>query len=421
MRAARALTLGISLAMGGAMATVALLPSTVLAGEPAGPSIGPKVGKPMKAAQDAMKAKNWPEALAKVKEAQAIEGKTPFEEYQINEFLGYILINQKDFAGAAAAFEKNVNSGQVPAAELTNKLKTVAQLTFQTKQYAKSADYAGRYLKASPGDTDMQVLLAQAYYLQKNYKQAIDGINPAIAATERAGKKPDENWLLLLMRSNYELNDAAGISTSLEKLVRHYPKPEYWDGLLATMRKGSGEAAGSQSDRLNLGLYRLMQETGTLKRAEDYVEMGQLAIEAGVPGEAQTVIEAGFANKVLENGDKARNERVLAAAKKQVAEDRAALAQLDKEARASATGQADVAVGQAYLSYGQYDQAIEALSRGIKEGSLLLPDEAQISLGIAYLKKGQKDQAQAAFKAVKADSQWARLAGLWSLRASSAS
>jgi len=414
MRAARALTLGISLALGGGMAASALLPAVAVAAD-AAQTIGPKVGKPMKAAQEAMQAKKWPEALAKVKEAQAIEGKTPFEEYQINEFLGFILINQKDYAGASAAFERNIASGQVPAAELPTKLKTVSQLTFQTKQYPKTVDYVGRYLKLQPNDTDMQVLLSQAHYLQKSYKQAADTISPAIAATERAGRKPDENWLLLMMRSNYELNDAAGISTSLEKLVRHYPKPEYWDGLLTTLKQGD------HPDPLTLGIYRLMLETGTLKRAQDYVEMGQLAIDAGVPGEAQSVVEAGFANKVLENADKARNERLLASAKKLVAEDRAALAQLDKEARASAGGQADVAVGQAYLSYGEYDKAIEALERGIKKGSVLRPEEAQISLGIAHMKKGQKEQAQAAFKAVKTDSEWSRLAGLWALRAASAS
>ena len=74
-------------------------------------------------------------------------------------------------------------------------------------------------------------------------------------------------------------------------------------------------------------------------------------------------------------------------------------------------------VGQAFLSYGEYDQAIEALERGIKKGSVRLPEEAQISLGIAYLKKGQKAQAQTAFKAVKGDTPWSRLAGLWVLRA----
>ncbi len=415
MRTARALTLGISLALGGAMAASALLPVAAIAGEPAAQTIGPKVGKPLKAAQDATKTKNWTEALAKLKEAQAVEGKTPYEEYQINEFLAYVLINQKDYVGAGAAYDKNIASGLVPPAEMNTKLKAASQLTFQNKQYGKSAEYLTRYLKAVPGDTDAQALLGQAYYLQKNYKQAIEAMNPAITAVERQGKKPDEDWLLLTMRCNYELKDDAGIATSLEKLVRHYPKPEYWEGLLTTLKQGE------HPDPLTLGIFRLMLETGTLKRAQDYVEMGQLAIDAGVPGEAQRVVEAGFANKTLENADKARNERLLASAKKLVQEDRATLAQLDKEARASASGQADVAVGEAYLSYGEYDKAIEALDRGIKKGNVTRPEEAQISLGIAYLRKGQKDQAQAAFKAVKGDSQWARLAGLWSLRAASAS
>ncbi len=413
MRTVRALTLGISLALGSGLATATLLPTLAVAAD-AAPSIGPKVGKPMKAAQDAMKAKNWAEALAKVKEAQAIEGKSAFEEYQINEFLGFILINQKDYTGAAAAFEKNITSGQVPAAELNNKLKTVAQLTFQTKQYPKAIDYTSRYLKAVPGEPDMQMLLAQGYYLQKNYKSASEAALPAIVASERAGKKPDENWLLLMMRSNYELNDNAGIQTSLEKLVRHYPKPDYWDGLLSTMAK-----TGERNDRLTLGIYRLRLETGTLKRADDYIEMGQLAIDAGVPGEAQQVVEAGFANKLLDVPEsKARNERLLASAKKLVEADKATIANEAKAAQAAPTGQADVGVGQAFLSYGQYDQAIEALDRGIKKGSVKLPEEAQISLGIAYLKKGQKAQAQSAFKAVAGDSPWARLAGLWALRAS---
>ncbi len=413
MRTVRALTLGISLALGSGLATATLLPTLAVAAD-AAPSIGPKVGKPMKAAQDAMKAKNWAEALAKVKEAQAIEGKSAFEEYQINEFLGFILINQKDYTGAAAAFEKNITSGQVPAAELNNKLKTVAQLTFQTKQYPKAIDYTSRYLKAVPGEPDMQMLLAQGYYLQKNYKSASEAALPAIVASERAGKKPDENWLLLMMRSNYELNDNAGIQTSLEKLVRHYPKPDYWDGLLSTMAK-----TGERNDRLTLGIYRLRLETGTLKRADDYIEMGQLAIDAGVPGEAQQVVEAGFANKLLDVPEsKARNERLLASAKKLAEADKATIANEAKAAQTAPTGQADVGVGQAFLSYGQYDQAIEALDRGIKKGSVKLPEEAQISLGIAYLKKGQKSQAQSAFKAVAGDSPWARLAGLWALRAS---
>ena len=75
-----------------------------------------------------------------------------------------------------------------------------------------------------------------------------------------------------------------------------------------------------------------------------------------------------------------------------------------------------MALGQAYLSYGMYDEAIDAIKRGIAKGGVTDVDEAQISLGTAYLRKGQKDQARQAFKAVKAESKWHDLAELWEVR-----
>ena len=78
-----------------------------------------------------------------------------------------------------------------------------------------------------------------------------------------------------------------------------------------------------------------------------------------------------------------------------------------------------MALGQAYLSYGDADKAIAALEKGIAKGGVTDMDEAQISLGIAHMKKGQKDQARAAFKAVK-QGKWTDLADLWTIRTQAA-
>ena len=131
------------------------------------------------------------------------------------------------------------------------------------------------------------------------------------------------------------------------------------------------------------------------------------------------IVEKGVQAGTLKSDDKTeqgRYDRLLAGAKKQSDRDQASLPQLAKEAEKATQGQADVALGQAYLSYGMLDEAIAALQRGIKKGGVTDIDEAQISLGIAYLKKGQKDQARQAFKAVKAESKWSDLADLWSIR-----
>ena len=98
------------------------------------------------------------------------------------------------------------------------------------------------------------------------------------------------------------------------------------------------------------------------------------------------------------------------------ATDKPQLPQLAKEAEKATQGQAYVALGQAYLSYGMFDEAIDALKKGIAKSGVTDIDEAQISLGIAYLRKGQKDLARQAFKAVKAESKWHDLAEMWEIR-----
>lgn len=408
----------LGLALGAMSAATMIVPATAQAAEePAKPKISKQVAVPLQAAQKAMQAKQWDTALAELKKAQAIEKKTPVEDYQIDEFLGYILLQQKKYKDAAVVFERMLNSGLVPAAQVDERTKAVAQMYFQEKDYKKAIEWARKWLDKHPNQEDMMVLLGQAYYLQEDYKNAGDIMSKVVANAEKAGQAPKENYLQIVMSSHFKLDDKDGIADTLKKLVRYYPKPEYWSNLLDIYRRKSS------GDRATLGYYRLMFDVGVLKDKADYMESAQLAIEAGVPGEAQVTVEKGMENGTLKSADKTeqgRYDRLLAAAKKQSTTDRAALPQLAKDAEKATQGQADVGLGQAYLSYGMLDEAIAALQRGIKKGGVTDVDEAQISLGIALMKKGQKDQARQAFKAVKADSKWADLADLWAVRTYSA-
>lgn len=408
----------LGLALGAMSAATVIVPATAQAAdEPAKPKISKQVAVPLQAAQKAMQAKQWDNALAELKKAQAIEKRTPVEDYQIDEFLGYILLQQKKYQQAAVVFERMLNSGLVPPDQVDERTKAVAQMYFQEKDYKKSIEWAKKWLDKHPNQEDMMVLLGQAYYLQEDYKNAGDTMSKVVANVERAGQSPKENYLQIVMSSHFKLDDKDGIADTLKKLVRYYPKPEYWNNLLDIYRRKSS------GDRATLGYYRLMYDVGVLKDKADYMESAQLAIEAGVPGEAQTTVEKGMENGTLKSTDKTeqgRYDRLLAAAKKQATTDRAALPQLAKDAEKATQGQADVGLGQAYLSYGMFDEAVAALQRGIKKGGVTDIDEAQISLGIALLRKGQKDQARQAFKAVKADGKWADLADLWAVRSYSA-
>jgi pentatricopeptide repeat protein len=413
MTRVRSIALALTLAVGAGPLAAVLPGAAVVAAESGNKITTRAVAEPLKKAQDAMSKKQWDVALPEIKKAQAVEKKTPFEAYQIDEFLGYVLIQQKKFGEAAAVFERMLNSGFVPPENVDERTKTVAQLYFQTKDYRKAAEWAKRWLDKNPGNEEMSVLLGQSQYVQNDFKNAAQTMMGVVNNAEKQGRQPQENWLQIVLSSYFKLDNKDGIAEALKKLVRYHPKEEYWDNVLDIYRRKN------TSDRITLGYYRLMGDVGVLKEGGDYEEMAQLAMDAGVPGEAQAMVEKGMENGALKSADKnqqGRYDRLLSGSKKQATADKASLPQLAKEAEKGTQGQADVALGQAYLSYGQYDEAIGALQRGIRKGGVTDADEAQISLGIAYLRKGQKDQARQAFRAVKDDSKWNDLADLWEIR-----
>jgi len=412
----RNLVLASALALGVVTAATMLAPTVVQAAEDksANKITTKAVGEAMKKAQEAISKKQWDAALPEIKKAQAVEKKTPFEAYQIDEFLGYVLIQQKKYAEAAPVYERTLNSGFLPQDQADDRMKTLAQLYFQVKEYKKSAEWAKKSLERSPNDESMGQLLAQAYYLMEDFPSAATAMTKVVRNAERAGRKPQENWLQIVLSSHFKANNKDGVAAALKDMVRYYPNEEYWENLLDIYRRKN-----SSDDRLVLGYYRLMENVGALKDRGDIVEMAQLAMDAGVPGEAEQIVERNIQNGTLKSDDKTeqgRYERLLNSAKKQASADRASLAQLAKEAEKSTQGQADVALGHAYLSYGQYDEAIAAIERGLKKGGVTDVDEAQILLGIALLKKGQKEQARRAFNAVKDDSKWSDLSDLWVIR-----
>lgn len=418
MSRVRSVAVALGIAVGTLTTAVMFSPAVVQAAEQAKPKISKAVGVPLQAAQKAMQAKQWDTALAELKKAQEVEKRTPVEDYQIDEFLGYIYAQQKKYTEAAKVFERMINSGQMPADQVDDRTKVVAQMYFQEKDYKKSVEMAKKWLEKHPNNEEMSVILGQSYYLLNDFKNSGTVMGSVVSNIEKAGQTPKENYIQLVLSSYYKQDqNGPGVVDALKKMVRYYPKPEYWENLIDLARRTKN------SDRVTLGFYRLMNEVGVLKDRGDYQEYAQLAIEAGVPGEAQQVMQKGIDGGPLKTDDKTeqgRYQRLLTAAKKQADSDRTSLPQQAKDAEKAAQGQPLVGLGQAYISYGMYDEAIAALQDGLKKGGATDADEAQISLGLAYLKKGQKDQAKQAFKAVKPDSKWAGLAELWGLRAASA-
>jgi tetratricopeptide (TPR) repeat protein len=201
------------------------------------------------------------------------------------------------------------------------------------------------------------------------------------------------------------VDDNACVADMSDKLVAHYPKPEYWTNVISTLLQSEG------GDKQTLNVLRLGSAADVLKPGQ-YTELAQLAIDQGLPGEAQIALEKA-ATKNPDAQTKERNARLLETAKKAAALDKTTLDAQDARAKAKPTGDADVKLGAAYLSYNEPQKAIEALKRGIGKGKLKDPDEAAILLGIAYSQVNNKEEAAKAFNTVAGTPVMTRIAKLW--------
>lgn len=382
----------------GVAGTMLAVPATAYAQQ----KVSAKVGVPLKAAQDAIQRKKWDAALAKIREADAIPGKTAYDQYKINEMLWYVYLQQGRNADAARVLEQQLASGQTPAGERVQRTKTLAQLYARAGNYSKSASVAQQYLKSVPGDKDMQLLVANAYYQQKNYKGAI----AAAEQIMKGGGTPSQDLLQLVLRSNYELGDSAGTAKALEQLLKYYPSKETWARVL------DGYIKQTKHDDGLMSLYRLAEDVGTLNDARQYTDMTQALVVGGFGIEAERIMQAGIAANLFAGEEMTRAQRTLEAAKRKAAAERAALPKAGAQLAAAKTGQEIARVGELYFSAGDYANAAATLQKALAKGGLEDTDRDQMLYGIALKRKGDKTGAMKAFDGIK-DPKFAEIARLW--------
>ena len=368
------------------------------------PKIGAKIAKPLRAAQEAIQAKNWDAATASLAEAAAVEPKSPYEAFMVDELGWFVQIQKKDYAGALTSLKAAVNSGFVPEADLPRRYKAMAQLSYELKDNAKAIEYGKKSLELDPGSADTAMIVAHAMYLSDDFAGARAFVDARLATTT----KPDEQLLLIGLRSNYELNDRAGTMRALEALVRNYPAPKYWTDLL------NNQLYETKSDRDLRALYRLMSDVNTMSKPEEYSEMATTLMAGGFPSEAKQVLERGLAANVFKGDVQARAQADLARARSGADADQRELPGADAALAAAKSGNEMVALGKLFFSVGDYAKAEDAFSKGLAKGGVSDTDDANALLGIALSRSGKGADAIEAFNRIR-DPKLGEVAKLWKL------
>jgi hypothetical protein len=337
----------------------------------------PEVGKPLQAASDLLKAGKAREALSKANEANAAGGKTPAEQLLIDRMRGAAAQRAGDSATAIAAFESVY--GRTTGAEQAQMAEQVAFAYSQQKNNAKAGEWANKAKAAGANSASLNQLIAFLQGQSGDYTQIQRDAQAAVAAAEKDGKRPSEDDLLRLADAARRTNSNAVYSGTLEKLVLYYPKKDYWSAHLASIQRKPGF-----SDRLALDVQRLKLANGLMTKGDEFMELAQLALQAGYPDEAKAIVDKGYAAGALGSGEQApRHQRLKDLVVKSQAESVAGLAKNVTEAGNTKDGNELVKYGTVYASMGQPDKAIELIEKGIAKGGLKRPDDAKLRLALA--------------------------------------
>jgi hypothetical protein len=379
--------LGLAMA---ALGFTAAAPVVGLAPAYAAETLRPEVGKPLQEAQQLMKQGKNKEALAKLRDADKVGGKSANETYLIERTRAGAASQAGDYETAAKSFEYLIGSGKLSASEKSQFSEGLIGIYMRAGDLNKANAAIERQLKERD-DPKLRAYLMQNYYKQGN----VAALESALRNAEKSGHL-SEDELGMLANVQLKKNDKVGYVNTIEKLAASYPKPQYWTDLLNRVQGKPGF-----SGRLSVDVYRLKLANNLMKKPSEYMEMAQLVLQEKAPAEAIKVIDKGYKSGALGTGaDAARHQRLKDLAEKSLADqnknEAATEAQLTKDA--DYDGMVDL--GYSLVQSGQADKGLKLIDTGIKSGKLKYPEIAKLHLGEAYAVAGKKQQAINTLKSV---------------------
>lgn len=359
-----------------------------------------EVGKPLQEAQKLASSGRYKEALAKLKEADAVGGKSELEKFQIEYTRGSAATAAGENETAARAFEQVLASPKLSSAQAPKITEALASIYLRARDYPKAITYIQKVLKDNPNNSQMREQLIQTYYQSGKLNEA---------AKELQGAK-SEGSLQMLANIQLKQNDKAGYVQTLEKLAASYPKASYWADLL---NRVVGKPGFSSS--LNLDVMRLKLALKQISKPSEFMEMGQLALQAGNAAEALKIVDEGYKKGALGTGaDAGRHQRLKDLAAKTLADQQKNAATQEANFRKEKDADGLANLGYALVSDGKAD-GLKLMEEAIKLGTGRKPEEMKLHYGVAQYVAGKKSAAISTLKSVKGTAGEPELARYWTM------
>ena len=371
-------------------------------------TVRPEVAKSLQAAQDALKAGQADNALALSQQTLALPGITAVEKPIIQRTLAVAALQAKNFPLAVSTLESLIKDmpADTPAAQKRPLIESLLNASQQAQDFPRLVEWARTYLKMEGSNPSVRPVLIQTLSVLKRHEEVIQEVNEKMRLDAAAKVKTPESELRMMAVSQRQLKDDAGYNSTLKLLLQNYPSKAYWGEMIPRLARQANFNA-----RFDLDLYRLLELTGNLEDAIEYIDMANLALKAGLPAEASRMVEQAYSAGLLGKGSDAVNHQKLRQQIQQrLTEDVKALPALEKSAK---DANALASLADVYASQQKWEQAQLNYSKAIAMGGLRREAETRLHAGIVLFKAGQKEEARKMWDSVQGDATAVDIAQLW--------
>ncbi|UAK25268.1 hypothetical protein [Sphingomonas nostoxanthinifaciens] len=389
-------TMALALAIGGmAVATPVLAKEK----KEAAAKYTPAVQNALAAAQTALKANDVATATAKVNEAKAA-AQNDEDRYATGSIEYQISRQNNDQAMQSDAIDLMIASNKAPPEQMAQLLLVQGQVAYQAKNWSKAITSLTAAQKAGSTEPNLVPVLVTSMANNGQTAQALTTLNSLIDQTLAAGKPVPQEWYQQGISIGYKTQasspDAAAVYAATgdltKKWVAAYPTKSNWHDAMTIYMSQNKVPTDIMVD-----VFRLERAAGALGGDAEYREYAE-DVYLRIPNEAKVVLEEGVSKGIVNATNKDAAE-VLGLVKGKVAADQASLAQSDKAARTAANGKTALSTADGYVSYSQYDKAIDLYKLALTKGGVDAPT-VNLHLGWALALKGDAAGAKAAFAQV---------------------
>lgn len=365
-------------------------------------TVSPWLYKQLSKTEKLIANQSYGEAQSKLLKILGDVEKGSYGEATVLRSLSSVYALQENYGKAADALSRCLAFGVLPAVQEQHAMLNLGQLYMAMEQYQKAVKVLEPWLAKNPKpDTQVYVLMANAYAQLKQYRKALPYIKKAI----QSSKKPVESWYQLNLALYYELEDYNSAARLLEKMMRYFPdKKEYWE-------QASSVYQQAKQYKKAVTVKHLAYQKGYIEKEKDLLGMVNLFLYVDAPYRAASILKKEMKQGRIKSNS--RNWEMLANAWTQAREFDNAVSALETASKMHEKGKLYQQLGRIYVEQEKWDKAISALSRALDKGGLEQPGNTYILMGMSYYELKQTNKARRAFKNASKYARTKKAANQW--------